>query len=412
MPRVCLYTDSPHPSGLGQQILTLARGLASTWQVVLAAREGEGADRLLQAAGAEGLEVFRQGESRPYEGVEEWLRSRKVDVLHVHAGISWEGHEAVLAGRRAGVPAIVRTEHLPDIVTAPGQRAAYRALVKQLDRVICVSHEAANSFMNGDVSDGRVRVVRNGIEPLSAHPERLGLPDDARLVISVGRLTEQKGFDLLVDAAAELRDTHFYLVGEGPLATSLQARIESRGLGERVRLLGHREDVPSLLAGANVLAMPSTFEGLPIVALEAMSLGVPVVGTRVCGLTEAVVDGSTGRLVPPGDAGALARALDEVLSSPEIAAAWGEAGRRRQREEFGAGRMVAETAAVYDEILAETRGRRASARGRTERTRIGFVGAGVIASRHLGNLLEFPDVEIAAVADPVAERAAGMAARC
>ena len=90
-----------------------------------------------------------------------------------------------------------------------------------------------------------------------------------------------------------------------------------------MRLLGRREDVPSLLAGANLLAMPSRFEGLPIVALEAMSLGLPVVGTRVCGLTEAVVDGSTGRLVPAGDAGALACALDEVLSSPGLTAAWG-----------------------------------------------------------------------------------------
>ncbi len=411
MPRVCLYTDSPHPSGVGQQILTLARGLAPTWQVSLAARESETGDRLFLEARAAGLEVFRQVEPRPYKGVEAWLRAQQIDVLHVHAGIAWEGHEAVFAGRRAGVPAIVRTEHLPDVVTAADQRAAHRALVRQLDRVICVSHEAARSYLESGIPEERVRVVRNGIEPLSARPDRLGLPDDARLVVSVGRLTEQKGFDLLLHAAAELRETHFFLVGEGPLARSLRAGVEGRGLGERVRLLGRRQDVPGLLAGANVLAMPSRFEGLPIVALEAMSLGVPVVGTRVCGLTEAVVDGSTGRLVPAGDVGALARALDEVLSSPELAAAWGEAGRRRQREKFGADRMVAETAAVYDEVLAESRGRRRFA-GHTERTRIGFVGAGVIASRHLGNLLEFPDVEIAAVADPVAERAEGLAARC
>jgi predicted dehydrogenase/glycosyltransferase involved in cell wall biosynthesis len=359
-----------------------------------------------------GLEVFRQVGPRPFEGVEEWLRAQEIDVLHVHAGIGWEGHEAVFAGRRAGVPTIVRTEHLPDVVTAANQRAAYRALVRQLDRVICVSDEAARSYLNAGIARERVRVVRNGIEALSEHPERLGLPGDARLVVSIGRLTEQKGFDLLIEAASELRETHFYLVGEGPLARSLQAGIESRGLEERVRLLGRREDVPSLLAGANVLAMPSRFEGLPIVALEAMSLGVPVVGTRVCGLTEAVVDGSTGRLVPPGDGRALARALDEVLSSPEVAAAWGEAGRRRQRERFGADRMVAETVAVYNEVLGESRVRQRFAVGRTERTRVGFVGAGVIASRHLGNLLEFPEVQVVAVADPVAERAEGMAARC
>jgi predicted dehydrogenase/glycosyltransferase involved in cell wall biosynthesis len=412
LPRVCLYTDSPHPSGVGQQILTLARRVPPAWQVSLAAQGSDAGDRLLLEAGARGLETFRQVEPRPYERLERWLRAQQIDVLHVHAGIAWEGHGAVLAGRRAGVRAIVRTEHLPDVVTAADQRAAHRALVRQLDRVICVSRQAAKSYLDAGVPDERARVVRNGIEPLSARPERLGLPSDARLVVSVGRLTEQKGFDLLVDAAAALRDAYFFLVGEGPLASVLRADIEDRGLEERVRLLGRREDVPSLLAGANVLAMPSRFEGLPIVALEAMSLGVPVVGTRVCGLTEAVVDGCTGRLVPPEDVDALARGLEEVLSSSELAAAWGEAGRQRQREKFGADRMAAETAAIYDEVLAESRARRRFAGGRPERTRIGFVGAGVIASRHLGNLLEFEDVEVAAVADPVAERAEGLAARC
>jgi predicted dehydrogenase/glycosyltransferase involved in cell wall biosynthesis len=412
VPRVCLYTDSPHPSGVGQQILTLARTLAPTWQVLLAVRASAAGDRLLQEAQEDRLEVFRQVEPRPYQRLEAWLRTQQIDVLHVHAGIAWEGHQAVLAGRRAGVPAIVRTEHLPDVLTAADQRAAHRALVRHLDRIVCVSHESARSYLDTGIPQERIRVVRNGIEPVSGRPDRLGLPGDARLVLSVGRLTEQKGFDVLLDAAAELPETHFFVVGRGPLAKSLQAGIERGALGERVRLLGRREDVPSLLAGANLLAMPSRFEGLPIVALEAMSLGLPVVGTRVCGLTEAVVDGSTGRLVPAGDAEALACALDEVLSSPGLTAAWGEAGRRRQREKFGADRMVAETAAVYDEVLAESSERRRSAGGRTVQTRIGFVGAGVIASRHLGNLLEFPDVEVVAVADPVAERARGLAARC
>ena len=278
MPRICLYTDSPDPSGVGQHIVTLARGLAPTWDVLVAAREGDAGERLLLDARACGFEVFRQVAAHSYQGVEEWPRAREIDVLHVHAGVGWEGHDAVFAGRRAGARAIVRTEHLPDIVTAGGQRAAHRALARQLDRVICVSREAAESYVNGGIPDEQIRVVHNGIEPLSARPKRLALADDERLVVSVGRLTEQKGFDLLLDAAAEVRETHFHVVGEGPLASSLLAGIQARGLGKRVRLLGRRDDVPELLAGANVLAMPSRFEGLPIVALEAMSLGLPVVG--------------------------------------------------------------------------------------------------------------------------------------
>lgn len=393
-------------------MLTLAAELLQGWNVVLAATGGGAGDRLLQRARELGVETLcLHGDAAP-ELLEEWLQNRRVELFHAHAGVAWEGHAGVLAARRAGVPAVVRTEHLPNVITTTGQRAAHRALARQVDRMICVSHAAARSYLDAGIPPGEVRVVLNGIRALEALPERVNLPAEAPVVLSVGRLAAQKGFELLVDAAVELPEASVLIVGEGPLADDLRRRITERGLGERVWLLGQREDVPSLMAGADVLAMPSRFEGLPLVALEAMSLGLVVVGTRVPGLTEVVVDGVTGRLVPPGDAHALARALAEVLGSPERSAAWGRAGQARQREEFGAGRMGRETAAVYDEVLAECRARPRPSGGEMERTRIGVVGAGVIASRHLGNLLEFPDVDVVAVADPSFERACGLAARC
>ena len=110
-----------------------------------------------------------------------------------------------------------------------------------------------------------------------------------------------------------------------------------------------------LMAAADLVVLPSLFEGLPLVVLEAMAAGLPVVGTRVCGTTEAVCDGMTGRLVEAQDAAALADAVLEVLERPELAARWGDARRRRFEREFQPARMARETAAVYEELLGAQR---------------------------------------------------------
>ena len=128
--------------------------------------------------------------------------------------------------------------------------------------------------------------------------------------------------------------------------------VEGMGLAGRVLFLGQRDDVPELMAGSDLLALPSLFEGLPLSALEAMAAGLPVVGTRVCGTSEAVLDGVTGRLVEPGDPEALAEAIVEVLQAPGLAARMGAAGRLRVEREFGAARMACETAAIYEELRA------------------------------------------------------------
>ena len=215
-----------------------------------------------------------------------------------------------------------------------------------------------------------MRIVRNGIadrgpsgpdgSPYPPVRARFGLPADARLVLTVARLTEQKGHHDLLDAVpavlARVSQAHFVWAGTGPLEGSLRRRIGARGLGGHVHLIGHCADVGALLAAAEVCVLPSLFEGLPLVVLEAMAGGVPVVGTRVCGTAEAVRDRVTGRLVPPRDPDALAAAMLEVLDCPERAARWGDAGKRRVRRHFSARRMARATAAVYSELLAPRTG--------------------------------------------------------
>jgi predicted dehydrogenase/glycosyltransferase involved in cell wall biosynthesis len=401
-----MLTDSRDPSGVGTHMLTLASELREDRRVSLAlpAPAVMGLEELARELG---LDVLRYGAATGV--LERVLVRSSVTVLHVHAGVAWEGHEPVLAGRRAGVPAVVRTEHLPQLITTNDQRGRHRALVRQLDRLICVSEGVARSYVASGIPAGSIAVVANGTRPFNAPPERLGVPDGVPLVIAVGRLVEQKRFDLLIEAAVGLPRARVRIVGEGPLGGDLRALVERRGLVDRVELCGARADVPSLLAGADVLAMPSDFEGLPLVALEAMAAGTPIVGTRVCGVADAVEDGVTGRLVPAGDARALERALVEVIDSPELRVAWARAGRLRHAERFTARRMGEDMGSLYDEALSRTSN---TERRRMRRTRIGMIGAGLIAHRHLGNLIEFEDVEVAAIADPDTERARALASRC
>jgi glycosyltransferase involved in cell wall biosynthesis len=362
--RVCHFTASPEPSGVGEHMLMLAAGLRERYDVTFGCiSSGPGAHLLTRAAalGVAPLPLDGRGWKTDPEiaRLREWLRAERVALFHLHAGVGWEGHTATYAAREAGTPAIVRTEHLPDVIRDPEERASHERLLSVVDRLICVSVGAAASMVEAGVPASKIRVVRNGVaapDPLPGVPHpALALSPGARTVLTVARFTEQKGHRVLLEAIpvilAACCEARFLWVGTGPLEQALREEVRSRGLASAVVFLGQRDDVPALLAAADLVVLPSLFEGLPLVVLEAMAAGRPVVATRACGTDEAVHDGVTGWLVPPGDAAALATAVVEALASPELAMQWGLAGRERWHREFTAARMVRETAAVYDELL-------------------------------------------------------------
>jgi glycosyltransferase involved in cell wall biosynthesis len=140
------------------------------------------------------------------------------------------------------------------------------------------------------------------------------------------------------------------IAGDGPLRNELEETAHAFQLDEKVRFLGHRDDVPDLLAAADVLVLPSLYEGLPNVVLEAMRFGKPVVSTAAPGTTEVVSDGLTGLLVAVHDPTALARALRTVLDDPALARRLGDAGRARANNEFGGKAMIARFAALYEDL--------------------------------------------------------------
>lgn len=368
-PVICLFTDSLQPSGVGEHMLTLAAELRRMYQIKFVCPPTSAGKVVLERANALGIETYGfalrglRGIPSARHRFGEWLHEQRVALCHVHAGIGWEGHAGVYAARGADV-SVVRTEHLPDLITAPRLRDAYLRLIPAVDRFICVSAAAGDSFLQAGVPAEKLRVVQNGIARPPTHISkcairtRLGLPEHARIVLTVARFTAQKGYRYLLDAVpsvlARMEDAHFVWVGTGPLEGALRSTIARRGLEDRVRLVGHRLDVPELLAGSELFVLPSLFEGLPLVVLEAMAAGLSVVGTRVGGTTEAVEDGVTGRLVPTADSETLAAGIVEALQAPDLAARWGQAGSRRVVQFFSATRMANQTAALYEEVLAPT----------------------------------------------------------
>jgi glycosyltransferase involved in cell wall biosynthesis len=210
--------------------------------------------------------------------------------------------------------------------------------------------------LGGDVA---AVVAPFGPPPAPAHHRQTvrrawGVPADAPVVVAVGRLHPQKGLDVLLDAApvlaARVPAVHIVLVGEGPLEGHLRRRIAADGLGGRVHVAGPTTDAGAALVAADVVAVPSLWESGPLVAAEALELGRPVVATPTGFVPELIIDGESGRLVPPRDAVALAAALADLLEAPALAAVLGAAGHRRVMAWQDRDAAVAAVVAVYERV--------------------------------------------------------------
>jgi glycosyltransferase involved in cell wall biosynthesis len=214
-------------------------------------------------------------------------------------------------------------------------------------------------------------MTRFGGAPAGARiRSELGIAADARLVVVVSRLARLKGIEHFLQAAAALKprypDVRFLVVGEtSPPAPAYleELKAQARALGvERVVIFtGLRSDVPDLLGAADVSVMPSLNEALSNVLLESMAAGAPVVATRVGGTPEALIDGETGLLVPPGDTGAIVASVSQLLDDPALARRLGIAARRVISEQFSVERMVTATQDLYAELLAQKQPRRSMA---------------------------------------------------
>ena len=280
------------------------------------------------------------------------------DVVHSHglrAGID--------AGRAVpeGVRSIVTVHNLvqPEVAGALKARVyryAEPMAVRSNDVALGVSREIVERLRAAAPdAAGRVHLLHLGIgdpphvrKPAAEVKADLGLTEDRRMLVSVARLAPQKALPVMFEAIARLQmPARLAILGQGPLEAELRARVSQMGLEDSISFLGYRDDAADIVAAADAFCLSSAWEGVPLAAQEAILLGTPVVSTDVGGMAELVEDGISGRLVPKGDARALASAIDAVLADLETAAGMAARARAALLENFSTERMLERLAALY-----------------------------------------------------------------
>ena len=273
------------------------------------------------------------------------LRSLDADIVHTHLV-----HADVYGGVAAKLrrTKLVSTKHNDDPFRAGAFRHVERALAHAADRVVTISDSLRRFTVERvGVPASKVQTIHYGLDeppaPWGENPAD-AVPADARVLLSVSRLTPQKGIDTAVQALSFLPDDVVLVVlGEGPERDTLEQLAEEQVVSSRVFLPGRVPDVAAWLRRATVYVHPARWEGFGLAVLEAMVSGLPVVATNVSSLPELVVDGETGFLVAPNDPAALAAAVERALAEPAL----GEAGQARARREFSVAAMADRTAELY-----------------------------------------------------------------
>jgi glycosyltransferase involved in cell wall biosynthesis len=370
--KLLLVESGTSVGGTERVVWELATRLpAARWDVRVWLSPAPGVDEFAAALEARGLPVARIAEvdSRWDWGgmLGTWRRlvRERPDLVHVHH--VWPAADRYLAALAdaAGAPTLVVTEHIEGRPHSRGQRRLKRRELERAQVVTAVSAAVADSLVRDyGVDRARVRVVPNGADlpdeerehsAARVVRERMGAGAARPLWVCAGRLEEQKGQDVLLDALAELRRRGLQFVavlaGDGSLRATLGARARALGLESHVRFPGQVEDLGPLLAAADAVVMPSRWEGLPLVLLEALIRARPVVASAVGGIPEVVTDGEHARLVAPGDVNALADALEGFHRGRDAALRLGRRGAARVREAYTWPRVVEAFEAVYDEVL-------------------------------------------------------------
>jgi glycosyltransferase involved in cell wall biosynthesis len=279
------------------------------------------------------------------------LRSGRFDVAHAHL-VHADWHLAAASAFARNTP-LVTTKHNPDPFRATRHfRVLERMSLRRYAAVIAIS-DHLREFLAETVG-ARAVTVRYG---LSAGPNAPRKPRrEVRDLVAVGRLEEQKGFDVAIDAmrliAREAPSVRLSIAGTGSLRPRLEGQIERLGLLDSVALLGRHPDVDRLMGEADAFVHTARWEGFGLVLLEAMRASLPVVATRVAAIPEVVEDGVTGILIPPDDPEAVAEAVLSLVHDPERARRLGDAGNARLCEHFSPAAMAAGVAAVYESVVS------------------------------------------------------------
>jgi len=350
--------------GISMDILVLYRPPAeglSVHPLVARARE----------RGAAAAQILDSGQWFPgvMAEVTRHLCSGEYDLLHTH---EYKGNlTGGWSAWRLGVPSVASVRGYTD-------RTLLLRIYKWLDlavtlrlftRIVAVSEAMCRQVLRAGYPAWRVLTLHNAVDATTFSLDRLqlgalvreefGCTTDHLLVCAVGRLSPEKGHGFLLAAFREVvtavPEARLVLVGDGPLHPRLQAQATGCGLSDYVIFAGYRDDVEAIIAASDLLVMPSLREGFGNPIIEAMALSRPVIASRVDGIVEIVRDGQTGLLLPPGDPGALAQAIINLLTDPQARERMGFQGRQVALREFSVERLADNLAGLYSGLVSAPR---------------------------------------------------------
>jgi glycosyltransferase involved in cell wall biosynthesis len=308
--------------------------------------------------------------SVPDRGPLDWrVAMRLLDICRRERVTLWHAHDykSNLLGvllRRFWPMRLVTTVHgwVRHTRRTPLYYAIDRLCLPRYDRVVCVSEDLHQRCLECGVSPERCVLIENAIDTaefarrssIAEAKQRLGIPPGRFVIGAVGRLSAEKGFDVLIRAVAGLLeqglDAELLIVGDGDEQSPLQTLISELGAGDRIRLLGYRSDTIELYQAMDVFALSSYREGLPNVLLEAMALETPVLGTRIAGIPRLIRDEENGLLVEPGKIEALADALKRLNEDTALRTRLGAAGRRTIETSYSFEIRMRKIRALYDSL--------------------------------------------------------------
>lgn len=357
---VALMIETNGPGGAERMLLQLAEGLRARGHAVCPVLPAKGYGWLGSEFSKAGFDPEKFTLRRPLDwkcaqGLVEIFRRRRVRV--VHSNEFTMGFYGAIAARWSGLPHVITMHGGTAFAQRWRRRVALRWAFRTSRAVVTVSQASRRqlSALLG-VGEESIKVVPNGVAFTPGNRTRtrarLGVDAGEILILAVGNLYPVKGHIVLLRALASLdsagRPWRLVIAGRGAEEATLRCFAETAGIAQRVQLLGYRDDVPDLLAAADIYAMPSLSEGLPLALVEAMFAAKPVVASRVGGIPEVIEHNATGLLVPVGDAKALARGLKCLLADPERARALGEAARETASSRYTLNRMVEAYRRLYE----------------------------------------------------------------
>ena len=352
--RLAAYTDAGTVGGAERCLTTVLAGLPPSFRVMIVATDAAVAETV--ADGCDAAEItlvepparfYDMGAVAAHRGA---LRQLRPQLCLVNLRTPYTGLHATVAAMLVPRLRVVVVEHSSVLNRSRAARALKRMTSRRLAAHIAVSEYTARTVAAAaGLPARRMIVVPNGVpEPPGVAAEfGLGRP----VVGALGRLDRQKGFDVLVDALAQLPEVTAVIAGDGPEREALLQRARDRSVADRFEILGWQQEIGPFLRSLDVFVLPSRGEGLPLALLEAMATRAAVVATDVGGIHEAVVSGETGLLVPPDDADALAAGIRRLVEDGQLRERLGAGAHDAWLAQFTAQRMQESYLDILTELL-------------------------------------------------------------